>query len=436
MAIIFEITHTSLPKGGSSLQFELPYGNRHVQFRLPDARMVETIHYQFRQAVSDPLPQIRKALLEPIGSPPLAEIAKGRSSAAIVISDSSRLNPSHLFLEEMIHHLNQSGMKDSQITVIVALGMHRKQTAEELIRLAGPAVHRRVRVINHSPHPDDCVYLGTTSRGTPIEINRLVAEADLRIATGNIEPHWLAGISGGVKALVPGVASQRCIERNHALSLTSQVSPGDTGNPLHRDMEEALAKVPVHFLLNTVVDHQKNLLGIFAGSLQQAHAQGAAFANEVFKVSVTREYDVVIASPGGWPKDAQLYQAVKTLQNASAAAKPGGTIVLAARCEEQFGNGVFQHWVETVQDRQRIVRELNRNFVLGAHKIKTIDEILQKQKVYLFSDMPAPLVELSGFHAISNLQETIDRLADNPSTSFAVMPFGALTFPVHAKRDS
>jgi nickel-dependent lactate racemase len=288
--------------------------------------------------------------------------------------------------------------------------------------------------VNHSAQPEDCVAVGTTQRGTPVEINRLVCEAELRVATGNIEPHALVGVSGGVKALVPGVASRTTIERNHALSQSYKAQPGDPDNPVHRDLEEAQRLVPVHFLFNTIVNHKREPLAAVAGEVAAAHREGVDIARRLFLVPAEPVYDLVIVSPGGYPKDMQLYQAVKSLRNASAFAKPGGTIVMAARCEEGFGNGTLQYWIETIPDRGTMVSKLKERFVLGAHKIEHIDHLLHNHRICVRTDMPRSQIELTGFFPIDDLQEDLDRLtAGAAPMEIAVMPYGGMTYPYTPK---
>ncbi|RKN75081.1 nickel-dependent lactate racemase [Paenibacillus ginsengarvi] len=371
---------------------------------------------------------IRQALLQPAGGTRLHELAVGRKQAVILISDGTRLCPSFLFLPALLEELNKGGIPDERICIVVALGLHRKHTEAELRRLVGETIYRRVKVLNHSACPEDCVFVGITRQGTPIEINRHVIEADLRIATGNIEPHRLVGVSGGVKALLPGTASERCIEANHALSQRYKAKLGDPDNPIHDDMAEALQTVPIHFLFNVIVNHRQELLGAYAGEWADAHRNGVEAARNRFFIEQTNSYELVVASAGGYPKDSSLYQSIKTLQNASAFTKPGGSILLLARCEEHFGNGILQHWVETIQDRKTIVSKLQRQFVLGAHKIAYIDDILSKHTVYLYSDMPEPIVELTGFIPVRDIKEVLQKFPPT-SRDIAFIPYGGLTFP-------
>lgn len=403
------------------------YGTGSIQAAVPADASVDTIHYQLEPGTDEDR-LIDRALAAPIASPPLHDMALGKKSAVILISDHTRLCPSYVFLPLLVDELNRGGIPDNAIDVIVSLGVHRKMTVSELQALTGIAIYNRVRVSNHSCLSEDCVYLGTSSKGTPLEINRTAASADLLVATGNIEPHRLVGMSGGVKAIIPGVASQRCIANNHGLSQQFQVQPGQPDNPIHRDLEEVLPFLPPTFLLNVIVNHERKVIGAVAGHIQEAHKVGVRQASGAFMVASVAQYDLVIASAGGHPKDMHLYQALKTLQNAAALAKPGGNIILIARCEELFGNGVFQYWVETIQDRSRMVGMLREQFTLGAHKVEHLDKVLKAYTVYLYSDIPQSIVELTGLIPVNDVSAVVKGCVSSGLTRVAVMPYGALTF--------
>lgn len=380
---------------------------------------------------------IRGALSRPVQSPRLSELARGKKSAVILISDGSRLSPSYRLLPPLLEELAEGGVPDSAVTVIVALGMHRVHTEEELIQLTGAEVYYRVKVINHSALEEDCVFLGTTSRGTPVILNRHVVRAELLIVTGNIEPHRLAGMSGGIKAVIPGCASRACIEANHALSRTGQAIPGAVDNPVHEDLEEAQVFVRVDFLLNVVVNHEREVLAAAAGRPIPAHRSLLETAMKTFMVDADGEpYDWTIVSAGGAPKDMQLYQAVKTLQNAAAFTKPGGSILLAAECREHYGNGIMQFWAETVGDKHKIMSALDKRFVLGAHKLQHVYKITDSHRVWLYSAMPGNLLQLLGFQPAApegRFQDIVNLILNDftrrgirPRT--AILPFGSLTF--------
>jgi nickel-dependent lactate racemase len=418
--------------GGALTIVSLPYGKGVIPLTISPSLPFDTITYRLSDETADQVvsvERIRSALAQPMETPPLHQLARGKRSAVIVVSDGTRLCPSELLLPELLKELHEGGIPDEAVDIIIALGMHRKHTEEELRRLVGTDIFDRVRVHNHSAAGEDCIRVGVTSAGTPIEINRLAVQADLRILTGNIEPHALVGISGGVKALVPGIASHSCIEHNHSLSLQYQASLGRPDNPIHRDLEEALRFISVDFILNVVVNHVRHVLSAAAGHVITAHRAGVETAMSHFVVPVDKTYDIVIVSPGGHPKDIQLYQAIKALRNASAVTKPGGAIFLVAECPEMFGNGIFQFWVETKKDRERMVAALKQQFVLGAHKVLHLDEVLSKHRVHLHSALPQSLVVLLGFLPSLDAQTTVDELCNQDDRAIAIMPHGALTFP-------
>lgn len=410
----------------------IPYGTTTVSLDIPDSQPFDVVSYRTddndgSETVS--LDRIRTALERPAGTPTLCELARGRRNVVIMISDGTRLCPSYMILPFLLQELNRGGIPDDAITVLIALGMHRHHTEEEIERLVGTDVFRRVRVLNHSASSEDCVYLGTTAAGTPVEVNRLAVEADLRIATGNIEPHAMAGVSGGVKAVIPGIASKRCIEHNHSLSLNSRTVPGDPNNPVHRDMVDALQFIKVDFMLNVVVNHKQQVLEAVAGHVIDAHRLAVDKAASRFIVPAAADYDVTVVSPGGRPKDLQLYQSIKALRNAAAITKPGGTILMAAECPEMLGNGTFQLWVDTMKDRKRAVEQIKQQFQLGAHKLIHIDEVLSRHAVYLHSAIPRPIVELLGFIPADDLQTAFQSAHANQAVKMAIMPYGSLTYP-------
>ncbi|WP_135556233.1 nickel-dependent lactate racemase family protein [Paenibacillus cymbidii] len=412
--------------------YHFRYGSGTVPFELPDRYRADRIEPQW-----GPPPQqdpIRAALARPIGSVPLRELAAGKRSAVILVSDGTRLCPAPLLLEPLLDELSAAGLADEQIAIVVALGVHRRHTESELAALVGASVYRRIAVRNHSAREEDNAFVGVTTRGTPVSINRAVLYADLRIATGNIEPHRLAGMSGGAKALVPGVAARSTIEANHALSRSAAAAePGRLDNPVRADMEEAQRLVPLHFLLNVIADSDRRIVAAFAGETEAAYREGVRRAQTIFFPEAGKEYALVIASPGGHPKDMQLYQSVKTLQNAESVATPGAPLVLIAQCEEYYGNTVMQDWLEHMPDREAMLRRLSASFVLGAHKIGQIAAIAARHPIYLHSVMPQPLVELAGLRHAPDLQATIGGLLaglDAERARIALMPFGAVTFPL------
>lgn len=411
-------------------EMRFPFGESFVEVNWPDGCAPDVVTCPSAAVIdsSDVHHVVSRAVRSPIGCIPLPEMASGRRDAVLLVSDATRLCPTALLLPALLDALNEGGIPDSRIRVIVALGAHRAQTEKELRSIAG-AAFERVSVENHSSLPENNVLLGTTSFGTPVRINRTVAAADLRIAVGNIEPHALVGLSGGGKALFPGVAAADSIERHHALSLRFKAVPGYADNPLHRDIDEACRFAPVHFLCNVVADSRRNVLAVFAEDCRQAHHAGSRFARSQFLVPVRRRSDIVIASCGGAPKDMQLYQAVKSLANAAGFTKPGGDILLIARCQELYGNSQLQAWTELHPDREAAVRQLQQSFVLGAHKLLGLHAVCSKFRVHLYSSVPDPIAELLGVHPVGDVQAWVDANV-LPGVDAAALPCASLTFPL------
>ncbi|AFC27150.1 hypothetical protein PM3016_169 [Paenibacillus mucilaginosus 3016] len=410
----------------------LRYGRGTVTLDIPPSLSWDSLSYPASLMEASPrlsLERIRQALASPLGSPVLRDIAQGHERAIILISDGTRPCPNRLMLPLLLQELNDAGITDEQVDIVVALGAHRRHTPKELVELAGEEIAARVRIHNHSSDSEDCRYVGTTKLGTPVEINRLVADATLRIATGSIQPHALAGVSGGAKALVPGVASWRTIEHNHGLSLKYPGQAGEADTPLYADMVEAQSFTPLHFVLNVLLNHDNEVLEALAGDLLETHHRGAQLAAQYFLLPAHPLYDSIVVSAGGAPRDLQLYQALKPLRNAAAFTRPGGKVLLVAECREMLGSGVLQDWLETMTDLQRSTAALKQHFVLGAHKLLHVEEVLKRVEVHLYSSLAPHWVDLLGFSPVHDPSEWILSVTQQRNVSLAIIPFGSLTFP-------
>jgi nickel-dependent lactate racemase len=347
--------------------------------------------------------EIRRALAEPIGAPRLSELAAKATSAAIVVSDVTRPCPSHKFLPALLEELRP--VPPEAVTILFALGGHRPHTPAEQLALVGEAVAgggggRRapspgVRLLDLDR--DDCVPVGTTSRGTPLAVFRPYVEADLRVCTGNIEYHYFAGFSGGAKAVVPGVCTHETIRANHGMMLADTARAGILeGNPVREDIDEAGGIVGIDFLFNVVLDDRRHVVRAVAGDYLAAHRAGVAFYDARCDLRVDEAADVVVASPGGTPKDMDLYQAQKTLDNVAGAVRDGGVIVLVARCGEGLGNAVFERWMGEAESPADLVRRIRRGFELGGHKAAAIAALQERVDLFVVSELPDGVV--AGMH--------------------------------------
>ncbi|MCX6374339.1 MAG: nickel-dependent lactate racemase [Actinobacteria bacterium] len=391
----------SIPYGDGELLFELPAANLlavvspgcgAVEEQAPAAAQAQAVAPTPAAAPTpaDEQAEIGRALAEPIGAPRLSELAVTATSAVIVVSDVTRPCPSHKFLPALLAEL--APLPRERITILFALGGHRRHTPEEQEQLVGPeVVAAGVRLLDLDAA--GCVPVGTTSRGTRLEVFKPYLEADLRILTGNIEYHYFAGFSGGAKALVPGLCSYAAIRDNHSMMLAASARAGVLeGNPVRDDLDEAAGLIGVGFIFNVVLDERKRIVHAVAGHYLEAHREGVRVYHERSDLQVAAAADVVIASPGGRPKDINLYQAQKTLDNVGGAVRDGGAVILVARCPEGFGQKAFEEWMRGMGTPQVLVDRIQREFVLGGHKAAAIAGLLARVDVYLVSEFPDELV--------------------------------------------
>jgi len=367
----------------------IPYGKTEVCARIPTRNFLGEIIPKQKSGVEDSRAEIERALNEPIGTKKLREIAKPGNKVAIVVNDATRPTPSHLMVVPLLDELNKAGVNDSEVTVIFGCGIHRPVTPQEQEKLIGKEALERVKTISHDANADDQVFVGETSNGTKVYLNKVFAEADIKILTGEINLHYYAGYGGGRKGLLPAVSSAETIQQNHSLLVSAKATTGVLeGNPVHEDMLEAARLTKVDFILNIVTNSKNELVQAFAGDVEQAFLEGTKLVDEMYKVTIDQRANIVVVSAGGHPHDINLYQATKALQNALDAVKRNGIIILAAECPEGHGSEAFVEWMEKYPSLNRLEREIKRNFVLGGHKAYFINKALQKVTIILVSVIP------------------------------------------------
>jgi nickel-dependent lactate racemase len=367
----------------------IPYGKTEVCARIPTRNFLGYIEPKEKQGVVDSKAEIVRALSQPIGTPRLREMAKAGDKVAIVVDDATRATPSYLMILPLLDELNEAGVKDEDVTVIFGCGSHRAVTPEEEEKLLGKETLDRIKAISHDYEADDQVFLGKTSNGTKVSVNKAFAEADVKILAGDINLHYYAGYGGGRKGVLPAVSSAETIQQNHALMLHPKATTGVLdGNPVHEDMMEAAKLANVNFILNIVTNSKEELVKAFAGDVEQAFLEGTKLVDEMYKVPIEQRANIVVVSAGGYPHDINFYQASKGIHNALEAVKRRGVILLVAECPEGHGNEVFSDWMEKFGDLKRIEREIKRRFVLGGHKAYYLTKALQKVSIILVSIMP------------------------------------------------
>jgi nickel-dependent lactate racemase len=305
---------------------------------------------------------------------------------------------------------------------------------EEAVNLLGQEVLSRVKTVSHDCKAQDLVHVGTTQKhGTKVYLNRIFAEADVRILTGDVCLHYYAGYSGGRKSVLPGVSGEETIKHNHAMLLDANARTGLLdGNPVHEDMVEAANLAKVDFVLNVVTNSKGEVVKAFAGDLEQAFNEGVKLVDEMYRVTVDRRADIVIVSSGGNPADLNLFQAYKGVDNALEVVKRGGVIVLVAECPEGHGNQVFYDWMIKFGELKAVEREIKKNFVLGGHKAYYLLEVLQNHRIILISSMPdyyaSNIFKLKTARAVNDALNEAFEIAGKNARVW-VMPYGNFTLP-------
>jgi len=412
----------------------LPYGKTEVCARIPAQNLLGAIEPKEKVGVPDARAEIERALREPIASKRLSEIVKPENKVAIVVDDATRPAPSHLMVPPLLDELNSAGVKDENVTIIFGCGTHRAVTPEEATQLLGEDVVKRVKAISHDCRAKDLVYVGTTKTyGTKVYLNRVFAEADVKILTGDIGFHYYAGYGGGRKSVLPGVAGEETIKHNHAMLLNPNSKTGVlNGNPVHEDMVEAARLAKVDFILNVVCNSKGDIVKAFAGDLEQAFLEGVKLVDEMYRVQVNRKADIVVVSSGGHPADVNLFQAYKGVDAALEIVKRGGVVVLVAECPEGHGNHVFYDWMVKFGDLKAIEREIKRNFILGGQKAYYLLKALQKAQIILVSTMPdyyaTNIFKLKTARGVNDALDEAFRIAGKNAKVW-VMPYGNFTLP-------
>ena len=413
------------------MEFELGFGTRTQKLDVPDENLVCVL---LPNPVSHELTgteEVARALQNPIGVPRIGEIMHPGETVAIVTSDITRPLPSYQILPLLLDELFQAGIRAEDVTVVFGLGSHRKQTPEEQKKLVGEAVYARVKCIDGDD--SDCVHFGTTSRGTPVDIVRVVAEADRRICLGNIEYHYFAGYSGGAKAIMPGVSTRAAIQSNHSRMVEAAAAAGKlSGNPVREDIEEAAQMVGVDFIVNVVLDEHKKIVRAVAGDVVLAHREGCRYLDKLYGKPIADRADIVVVSQGGAPKDLNLYQTQKALDNAKHAVKKGGVIVLVGSCKEGLGEHMFEEWMTQSPSAHSMIERVQRDFQLGGHKAAAIAMVLEDADIYLVSELEPEFVKQIFLTPFSDVQTAFDAALQKigPDASVIVMPYGGSTLPL------
>lgn len=341
--------------------FELPYGNETIRFTIPQQCLRGVLVAAHPTPDADTQQErVQKALEHPIGSQRLCDLAREKRHVLIITSDHTRPVPSRITMPLLLEEVRRNN-PDVRLTILIATGMHRPTTQQELRARFGDGIVDREEIVVHRAEADeDMVFMGTLPSGGELWLNRLVREADLVISEGFIEPHFFAGFSGGRKSILPGVASRKTVLYNHNAAFIKSPFARQgilEDNPIHRDMLFAARQANLAFVLNVLLDADKRILAAFAGDAQQAHSAGCEMSARITSVAAV-EADVVITSNGGYPLDQNVYQCVKGMTAAEACVRPGGVIVLCAALGDGHGGEAFYRWFAERSSAEQVTRDI------------------------------------------------------------------------------
>jgi len=427
--------------------FQLKYGKGMVSFKIPQEEILYELQGKNYPALADLQKAYRQALDHPIDSPPLREIVKPGEKVVVTVSDITRgWQRNDQVLPVLIETLNEAGIPDSNITILIVVGAHRLNTEGEFVELCGKEICHRIRVLNHDcGDTQNMVYLGKTSRGTEVSVNRLAVEADRLILTGGVIYHYMAGYGGGRKSILPGLSSIKTIRQNHLWALGPTLGSGSNpraesgrtrGNEVHEDMMEIAGFVQPNFIVNTVPNLDGQIAGVFAGNWVSAWLDSVKLVNEIFGVEIEEEADIVIATAGGYPKDINLYQTGKTMDNAYYAMKKGGVAIILSECPDITEPREFFQWFEYPSFLE-MEKGLRENFsIAGWVALKEMECNNKGPFLLLTKRENFDLIKNTRFTPASGIDEALKLAREkcgSKNPKFTIMPQGANTFPILRK---
>jgi nickel-dependent lactate racemase len=406
------------------MKVDIPFGKKSIRINIPDKNILDIISEGSASLILDEGKTITGALENPIKSRRLREIASGKKSACIIASDITRPCPSYKFLPLLAGELRKGGIENKDILVVLGLGIHRSHTDSEKRKLVGDYVYNNIETIDSDTSKSKLI--GYTSRGTPVEVFKRVLEYDLLIVTGNIEYHYFAGFSGGAKAVMPGICTRNSIQSNHSMMLDNRSAAGRfLDNPVREDIEEAGKLAGIDFIFNVIINDEKKIIAAVAGQNNDAYLEGIKKYESIYGSEVECAADIVITSQGGYPKDMNLYQSHKALENVKEITAEKGTIILVASCCEGFGDDIFEQWMTGYNDYNYLSKKIEKKFVLGGHKAVAISKILTKNEVLLYSDFSREETEKLGFKKIKDIQKYLnERISQNSEIKITIVPTG------------
>ena len=414
-------------------EIALPCGECALTARIPTKNIVRVITRQDAKGLDDERQAITQSLRSPIESPPLIDMVKPTDKVVVIATDNTRPCPDDRILPPLLDEL-EGKIPRENITIVVALGLHPPLNKAELVRKLGEDVVASYNVVNHDVN--DTVYIGTTSRGTPVDINRRVIEADFRISTGFIEPHFFAGFSGGRKSIAPGVFSVRSAYHNHGYQMVEhpRARAGITkGNPLHEDLVEQAQMAKLNFIVNVLLNKDRGITHVVAGHPFKAHEKGCQIEKKIAGIKVSQRADITITTNSGAPLDLDLYQTCKCIDTASQVTRDGGIIIVASSCSAGIGPDVFLELHRSVDSPKEVIRKVKREEPIGVQWENQILARTQlKHDIYLVSSLDDAIVNDMMMTPVITIEEGLEKAFSvlGKNAEVIVIPEGPLILPL------
>ena len=418
-------------------EYDFAYGRGRKTFQIDDARVLKEVRTEEFPVMENIREGVLEAIRHPIGCPSLDEIVKPGDTVAFICNDPTRVANSYDFMPVLVDEMNRLGVKDEDMKIIFALGTHRAMSHEEMVEGVGENVASRLKMFNSiATNDEDFEFFGTTSRGTPVLINKELCNVDHVILTVTIVHRYVSGYGGGRKAVLPGCAAMETVRVNHSFMLDERAGLGKTvGNPCYEDQMEGVAlfaKGRSLFLFNAILNAKHQFLRMFAGDYVEAHKEACKFVDQVYGCVIPKEADLVIASCGGYPKDINVYQMQKTMDNAACAVRKGGAVILLADCEEGSGSAVLEETFRRLKTPEAIKAELEANFRIGANKAYAITRPIEKAHYILVTRLDRQLAKDMLFSgAVDTVEEALEIAKQyvGETPDIILMPEGSLTVP-------
>ncbi|MDD4601757.1 Lactate racemase [bioreactor metagenome] len=425
--------------------FDLAFGRQTVNFSLPEENILEVIEGKTYSPITNVEAAVKEVLRNPIDSPPLKEVVEQGEKVTIIASDMTRSWIKHdQFLYLILNELNEVGIPDKDITLVVGLGAHRPHTHEENVAVFGQEVVDRINIVQSNVfEPENYVYMGTTSRGVDFNVHKSVADADKVILVGGIVYHWLAGFGGGRKGIMPGVASYESIQGNHSFCLSPEVGHGvnpnsdsgkTVGNPMNEDMVEMTAMINPAFLFNVILTGEGEFARFVAGHWFKAWEEGCKTVVDMYGVPIKQKADLVIASAGGYPKDINLYQGSKCVDNAAKACNENGVVILLQECPEQGEPPDFNAWFTEYEDLFEREQVLRKGFTVPGFIALKLG-LIYKKNPYIIVTLPEnkEFMAKAGMFPVTTMEEAMalaEEKLGRKDYKTIIMPHGGNTVPI------